>query len=637
MTRYVGYARFSSDNQREASIEDQNRSIIRKFAEMGIPEDQVRLFSDSAITGTHDNRPEYQKIMRAIEANDVETLIVEDQSRLTRDTDIGDLLNKFKFNGVRFIAIHDGIDTKREGTEINAQVKGLVNNISIIDHAKRVRRGLEGRALDVDGATGDHPFGYRTEWVDPVEGGQYIGNGPKPKRKVVINEEEAAIVRDVFHMFVADGLSLNEIARRLNDRKAPLGARGSSKTGWSAGRVRMVLKNLKYCGKWVWGKHRTVKYKGHRRNEKADKQDVVVLERPHLAIVTEETWTLAEKRFQRFKEIAGPNAGKAKRKKLGLYAREYPFNLLSGVLFCSECGTRLHRGSGDGGNFYRCPTNFRNGSCGSKSNVKKSVAEREILAFLEQRLANIDGWFDGVYAKVLQNIEAYNARIPEEKEALLRRKGELEKEVEVLSANLKLHVSQKLSIELSASEADLEDVDKALAAMERKARTKQRLPSKDEVAKELAELLTIFAEKPTQGSLLLQKIIGKVMVADVIFPGKQRGYAKLSFRFAPKRLLAVVYDDESLFTFDAQDDAGEDVVLYAGGPTKMESLMPQIHKWVKEGVSWLEIHNRTGLSASCAGVYYRRWRKALSEAGRDDSGDGLNNDCQIGGNMEPVE
>ena len=637
MTRYAGYARFSSDNQRDESIDDQNRSILRKFAELGIMESQVSLFSDAGITGTHDNRPDYQRLMRAVEANEVDVIIVEDQSRLTRDTDIGDLLNRFKFNGVRFIAIHDGIDTEKKGTELNAHFKGVVNHMFVADHALRVRRGLEGRALDVDGATGDHPFGYRTEWADPVEGAQYTGNGPKPKRKVVINEEEAAIVRDIFHMFVVDGLSLNEIARRLNDRKAPLGARGSSKTGWSAGRVRMALKNLKYCGKWVWGKNRTVKYKGHRRNEKADKQNVVVLERPHLAIVSEEIWTLAEKRFQRFKEIAGPNAGKAKRKKLGMYAREYPFNLLSGVLYCSECGTRLHRGAGNGGSYYRCPTSFRKGPCGSKSTVNKPAAEKVIVSFLESQLTSIDGWFDGVYAQVLQNIEAYNARIPEEKEALLRRKSELEKEVEVLSANLKLHVSQKLSIELSTSEAALKDVDKALAAMERKARSKQLLPSKDEVMKELAELLPIFSEKPTQGSLLLQKIIGKVMVTDVIFPGKQRGYAKLSFRFAPKRLLAVVYDDESLFTSDKQDDNGEDIVLYTGSPTKLESLMPQIHEWVKEGVPWLEIHNRTGLSASCAGVYYRRWRKALAEAGQDDSGEGVNNDRQLGGNLDPAE
>lgn len=613
MTKYAGYARFSTDNQREASIEDQNRNILRKFAELGIVEDQVRLFSDSGISGMHDNRPGYQQLMRAVEAHEVEILIVEDQSRLTRDTDIGDLLSRFKFNGTRFIAIHDAIDTKREGTEVNAQVKGLVNNLSIKDHAKRVRRGLEGRALDVDGATGDHPFGYSTEWVDPAEGAKYIGNGPKPKRRVVINEEEAEVVRDIYRMFVVERLSLNEIARRLNARKVPLGTRSSSKTGWSASRVRRILKNPKYKGIWPWGVNRTVKYKGHRRNEQADEKDVVIRERPHLAIITEETWKMAEKRFQRFKEIAGPNAGKVKRKKLGMYAREYPFNLLSGLLYCGGCGTRLHRGAGDGGNYYRCPTNSRKGPCGSKSIVNKTGAEKAIISFLERKFADIDGWFDAVFMEVLATIEAHTARIPEEKEALLRRKDELEKEIEVLSKNLRFQVSKTLSADLSANEEALDDVNKALEAMEVKMKSKQRLPSKDDVAKALSDLLPIFAEHPTQGSLILRKIIGEITVKEVIFPGKQRGYAKLSFRFDPRRLLSVVYEDDALLTSDGHSSV-EDVILDVGGPTKMELLMPQIHEWREEGVPWLEIHRRTGLSASCAGVYYHRWRKALTEA-----------------------
>jgi DNA invertase Pin-like site-specific DNA recombinase len=618
MMGYFGYSRYSSDNQREASIDDQNRNILRKFAELGIPEDQVQLFSDSGISGMHDNRPDYQRLLAAVEANEVKILIVEDQSRLTRDTDIGDLLNRFRFHRVRFIAIHDGIDTERESTEINAHVKGLVNNMSIKDHAKRVLRGLVGRALDVDGAAGDHPFGYRSEWADPAEGALYIGNGPKPKRRVVVNEKEAVIVRDIFHMFVVEELSLNEIARRLNDKKAPQGVRGTSRTGWSAGRVRMLLKNQKYHGTWIYGKNYTVKYKGHRRDEKADDKDVVVTERPHLAIVTKEMWKLADKRFQRFKEILGPNTGKAKRKKLGLYAREYPFNLLSGLLFCGECGTRLHRGAGNGGAYYRCPTHFRNGRCGSKSSVNKQAAEKVVIAFLEGKLADIDGWFDAVHAQVVATIEADNARIPEEKDNLLRRKADLEKEVETLSANLKLHVSQKLSAELAASEAVLAAIDDELAAMEKKTESKQRLPSKDEVAVELAKLMPIFAEQPTQGALLLRRIIGRITVADVIFPGKQRGYAKLSFRFDPGRLLAAVYEDEALFTPDEQSALAEDVVLYTGKPTKLESLLPQIHEWVREGVSWLAIHNRTGLSASNTSDYYKRWRKALAEAEREN-------------------
>ncbi len=79
---------------------------------------------------------------------------------------------------------------------------------------------------------------------------------------MVIFEEEAKIVRLVFDMFVVEMRSLNAIARHLNELKVPPGTRSNSRTGWSAGRVRIMLKNPKYCGIWSWGANHAVKYEG---------------------------------------------------------------------------------------------------------------------------------------------------------------------------------------------------------------------------------------------------------------------------------------------------------------------------------------------------------------------------------------
>ena len=621
MTRKnIAYARFSTNNQRESSIDDQNRTMIRKYGELGIPESQITFLSDKAITGAHDVRPAYQEGMKAVEAGEVAIFMVEDQSRLTRDNDIEDLMKKCEFNGARLICVNDGFDSTVKGLKFAARAKGLVNNASNEDHADRVRRGIAGCALDVDGAAGDHTYGFRTEWKDPEAADKYFLNGVKgarPKRKVVVCEEEASILCQMFEWFVVLRWSLNKIARHLNEMKISTGNRSKSKVGWTAKLVSRRMANPKVIGLWTWGENRTVKYKNQRRNFKADGRDVVFIERPQLAIIPKELFEGAAKRFQEFKEVAGPNAGKSKRKKLGKYARLYPFNLLSGMLSCGECGISLHRGSGNGGNYYGCPKHAGNSGCGSKSSANKQRAEEAVISFIQEKLNKIDDWFDLVFAQVLRNIEAHDARIPEEKENLRRRKGELAKEIDVLAANLKLRVSQTLTDELSASEKALDEVNNALDAMERKQGVKRRLPTKAEVAAELSAMVALMAEDPARGSLLLRKIIGKgnIKVTDVIFPGKERGYAKLSFRFDPMRLLAAVYDKAGIVPPEGQSSRVEDVVLFTGEPTKMEKWLPQVHEWRLAGVTWKEIHERTGMSSSCLGAYLKRYRKTLPDSG----------------------
>ena len=615
--KYISYTRFSSDNQRSSSNDDQHFGNLRKFEDFGIPENQVTWIKDEGISGDHENRPGYQQVMRAIEASEVKILVVDDQSRWSREDIIGDFLKKCAFYGARFIAVTDNIDTELEGTELSAQVKGWQNQQFLRDHAKKVRRGLKGRARDPNGSTGNHPFGYRSEWENPDEGARYDGNCPKPMKKVVIDEPHAEIVCKIYNLFVEQKKSLNEIARYLNENKIPLPPRSNAKIGWSAGLVRRVLQNKKYVGIWVYGANRTVKYKGQRRNIKVDDKDVVTTHRPFLSIISKELFEGAAKRFKEFKEVLGPNTGKSRHSKLGKYVRLYPFNLLSGMLSCSECGTPLHRGAGNGGHYYRCPNHARNGGCGSKTSVNMVKAEEVIISFMHDKLNNIDDWFDLVYEQVLRNIAEHDARIPSDKENLLRRKAGLEKEIETLSANLKLRVSQTLADGLSASEESLKELNKSLEAMERKQGSKRRLPTKAEAAAELSDMVSIMSEDPTRGSLLLRKIIGErqIKATDVIFPGKERGYAKLSFRFDPMHLLAVVYDDADIIPSDEQSSLIEDVVLFTGNPTEMEKWLPKVHEWRLDGVTWKEIHERTGMSSSCLGNYLKRYRKALVESG----------------------
>ena len=164
---YADCSRISCDKQRERSIEDQNRNTLNKFAELGISADQVELFCDIAISGTHDSRPGYQRLMDAIKAGEVETLVVDDQSRLTRDTNIGELLSLFKFHGNHSGRWGDGGgcvgrgEKGRRRSEAPGGASGAEGTASPAGHQDHLRPRQEGGHAEVR-----PPFRAVRRWIE---------------------------------------------------------------------------------------------------------------------------------------------------------------------------------------------------------------------------------------------------------------------------------------------------------------------------------------------------------------------------------------------------------------------------------------------------------------------------------------
>jgi DNA invertase Pin-like site-specific DNA recombinase len=143
------YGRYSSDNQREASIADQRR-VVRQWAERHAHE-IVADFSDSATSGASIHLlTGLQNTLRTACTRPApfEVLAVDQLSRLSRD--IGDtdaIVKRLRFFGVRVIAVSDGLDTGDETTKISVTVKSLVNELYLDDLRKTTKRGLDGRFL----------------------------------------------------------------------------------------------------------------------------------------------------------------------------------------------------------------------------------------------------------------------------------------------------------------------------------------------------------------------------------------------------------------------------------------------------------------------------------------------------------
>ena len=160
------YARYSSDLQRPASIEDQVRRCRAEIARRGWLEEVV--FSDREIPGTVSRgREGYQRLQQGVRQKQFDVLVVDELSRLTRDPEeLAGLHKRLRFSNVQLVAPGDGLDTVTAPAAAAPimLVKSLVNEQELEVNAHRSRRGLEGRVLAGYHA-GGAPYGYRTRAV----------------------------------------------------------------------------------------------------------------------------------------------------------------------------------------------------------------------------------------------------------------------------------------------------------------------------------------------------------------------------------------------------------------------------------------------------------------------------------------
>jgi DNA invertase Pin-like site-specific DNA recombinase len=253
------YARYSSDLQSPTSIEDQQR-LCRAFAErQGWT--VVSVFEDAALSGFGiEHRPGYQQLLTmALSAPATfDVILVEDLSRLTRDmAELLRVTTRLRLKGVELVGVSDGIATGRQGAKMHLAVKGLVNELYLDDLRDKTHRGLSGsvaRGLSAGGRL----YGYRTVQV-PREAKPNDRGAPA---RFEIDEGEAATVREIFRG-CAQGRSMKAIAQDLNQRRIPFPAKdtkwGPARLGWAVSTIRVILRNEKYAGAWVWNKTRFLK------------------------------------------------------------------------------------------------------------------------------------------------------------------------------------------------------------------------------------------------------------------------------------------------------------------------------------------------------------------------------------------
>jgi DNA invertase Pin-like site-specific DNA recombinase len=331
MTRRCAiYARYSSDLQRESSIEDQIRRCREYASRQGWSIVDDLTVADKAISAASvAGRDGLQRLVEAAKARSrqFDCLLVEDTSRLARDlSDALRTLKTLEFYGVFVVSISQGIDSSQGNARPLLAMHGIMDEQYLVDLAKKVHRGQEGRALN-GFTTGGRVYGYNNV---PIEDRNRLGKYGRPAIlgvKLEVNHEQAAVVQRIFKMY-ADGHGLRGIAVQLNAEGVP-GPNGP----WSRYTIHEMLRNERYRGVYLWG--RTQKARNPETGRKVSRETPTPqwrrVEVPEWRIIPEELWLVVEERRRESGAAFHKNGGTSFNKR----GRAY---LFSGNLVCGLCG-----------------------------------------------------------------------------------------------------------------------------------------------------------------------------------------------------------------------------------------------------------------------------------------------------------
>jgi DNA invertase Pin-like site-specific DNA recombinase len=356
----VIYARYSSDNQRDESIEDQIRLCRRRIDEEGWS--LIATYTDRGISGATKLRPGYQKLLEDARSEQFDIVVAESLDRLSRDQeDVAGLYKQLSYSEIGMI-LHVGL-------------KGTMNALYLKDLAQKTRRGLEGRVRQGRSA-GGAIYGY-----DVVK--ENDANGEPVRGGRSVNTAEAKIVQRIFVAFAA-GKSPARIARGLNQDGVPgPGGRpwqGNTISGHSRRRSG-ILRNEVYVGRMVWNRQRFVKdpQSGKRIPRLNPQSEWIVQEVPELRIIDAGLWAPVAERL----DDIGRSLRVQRLRKSRFWEKRRPGYLLTGLVKCGDCGRNY---TAVGGDYIACSGARKMGICTNGKGLRRRVLEDFVLETLKDHL-----------------------------------------------------------------------------------------------------------------------------------------------------------------------------------------------------------------------------------------------------------
>jgi site-specific DNA recombinase len=379
--RITIYARYSTDNQKDTSIDDQVRVCRDRLSQMGISTTTERIYEDRATTGaTMHLRPGIKQLMKDVADGLLDIVIAESLSRFARDQeDMAYIFKRLAFNEVQMMTV-----TRAEITEMDIGFESTISARYLKDCADQVRRGQRGQVQ-----RGKNPGGlsYGYQVVKELD-----EQGELKRGLLEIDDDHAEVIRRIFEQYAA-GKSPRAIVKELNHEGVPA-PRGN---GWRMSTINGdgkrgngILRNQKYLGFLVWNRSHAVRNPdtGKRLFRMNPPDEWVVVEKPEWRIISDELWDAAQERRRRY--VRHPERPEKSRR---------PSRLLSGLLRCGCCGGAVTiRNSGINGRGerhaarYGCAAYKDKSTCSSRPTIKQPDLEERVLRAIKENLMAPEAW-----------------------------------------------------------------------------------------------------------------------------------------------------------------------------------------------------------------------------------------------------
>ena len=318
---YIRLSKEDIDKYQDLSLSVENQIMVLENYVKQNNYELIDEYIDDGYTGTNFNRPGFKKMIQDIEQGKINMVVTKDLSRLGRDyIETGEYVEKyFPMKNVRYVALLDGIDTMLDSSNNDiAPFKAVINDMYSRDNSKKIRTALKTMQMKGKWVGGCTPLGYMPD--------------PNDKNHLVINEEEAYIVRKIFSL-AHSGMTYCQITNHLIDNKIPTASILRKKNNnaymanegiWSSKTVRNILENQLYVGDLVQNRRSRISYK-IRKVVDNPKERWIIIENTHEAIID-------RKVFNEVQEIL---------KNCKVRPKKEVYRLLDGLLFCGDCNHRL--------------------------------------------------------------------------------------------------------------------------------------------------------------------------------------------------------------------------------------------------------------------------------------------------------
>jgi len=320
------YKRLSKDDKdykNESSSLVNQEKIIRDYVKKkGWRAKEV--YMDDGVSGTTFDRPDFKRMIKDLEDGFINCVIVKDLSRFGRNyVQVGHYMEEyFPERNIRFIAIHDNIDTFDEYNDM-APFQNLFNEFYPKDVSKKVRAVKYSGFQKGDFMNSKPAYGYAKSLLD--------------KHQLIIDEEAAEVVKRIFNMYaagytgrcIAETLTKEGIAnpRTYHYNKIGMPNPYTNDIGsWNSVTITAMLRNQVYIGNMVQGKRKTVSFKS-KKIRQIDPEQWVVVNGTHDSIIESDVWDNVQSRL-----VSGHKARTKTVIQNGLF---------SGIIRCADCGSSM--------------------------------------------------------------------------------------------------------------------------------------------------------------------------------------------------------------------------------------------------------------------------------------------------------